>query len=66
MGSASHEIPGGKNLVFRVIQMIQLAPSRFPGESRDLLLPWAPAFAGEAGLNEGLHGRVNRVNESDH
>ena len=25
------------------------APPRFPGEGRDPLLPWAPAFAGEAG-----------------
>jgi hypothetical protein len=27
-------------------------PPRFPGESRDPLLPWAPAFAGEAVLSE--------------
>jgi len=35
---------------------------RFPGESRDPLPPWAPAFAGKA-VN---HGPVNRVNESEH
>jgi hypothetical protein len=36
-------------LVFRIIQMRQLIlPPRFPGEGRDPLLPWAPAFAGEA------------------
>src|SRR5215831_9444317 len=34
-------------LALRTIQMIQLVPApRFPGESRDPLLPWAPAFAG--------------------
>jgi|SRR5215471_8751006 len=43
-------------LVLRSIQMIQRTPlPHFPGESRDPLLPWAPAFAGEAGLNGGLH-----------
>jgi hypothetical protein len=36
---------------------------RFPGEGRDPLLPWAPAFAGEAGLSEIMQDRVNRVNE---
>jgi hypothetical protein len=38
----------------------------FPGEGRDPPLPWAPAFAGEAGLSGVLHGRLNRVNESEH
>jgi hypothetical protein len=43
-----------RDLVLRVIQMIQLPPCpRFPGESRDLRLPWAPAFAGDAGLKRG-------------
>ena len=36
-------------LVLRIIQISQLTPPpRFPGEGRDPLLPWAPAFAGEA------------------
>jgi hypothetical protein len=47
--------------------MVQLTPPpRFPGEGQDPLLPWAPAFAGEAGLNEVLNGLVDRVNESEH
>jgi len=51
----------------RTIQMIQLTPApRFPGEGRDLLLPWTPASAGEAGLSEVLGCLVNRVNESEH
>jgi phytoene/squalene synthetase len=37
----------------------------FRGESPDPLLPWAPAFAGEAVLSEVLHRRVNRVNDSE-
>jgi hypothetical protein len=41
-------------------------PPRFPGESRDPLLLWAPAFAGEAVLSVVLHRRVNRVNDSEH
>jgi hypothetical protein len=38
-----------QRLVLRIIQISQLTPPpRFPGEGRDPLLPWAPAFAGEA------------------
>jgi hypothetical protein len=55
------------DLVLRTIQMIQqIPPPRFPGESRDPLLPWAPAFAGEAVLSEVIHRRVNRVNDSEY
>ena len=53
-------------LVLRTIQTIQQTPpSRFPGESRDPLPPWAPAFAGEAGLSEVLGCLVNRVNDPE-
>jgi hypothetical protein len=45
---------------------VRHARPRFPGESRDPLLPWALAFAGEAVLSEMLHRRVNRVNDSEH
>jgi hypothetical protein len=40
------------------------APSRFPGASRDLLLPQAPAFAGEAGV--ARYPLLKRVSESEH
>jgi hypothetical protein len=54
-------------LVLRTIQMIHQNPLlAFPAESRDPLLRWAPAFAGEAVLSEVLHRRVNRVNDSEH
>src|SRR5436853_2203382 len=34
-----------ETLVLRIIQISQLTPPpRFPGEGRDPLLPWAPAF----------------------
>jgi hypothetical protein len=47
--------------------MIQQIPLlAFPAQSRDPLLPWAPAFAGEAVLSEVLHRRVDRVNGSEH
>jgi hypothetical protein len=47
--------------------MIQQIPLlAFPAESRDPLLPGEPAFAGEAVLNEVLHRRINRVNDSEH
>ena len=40
-----------QTLMRRIIQLIQLDTlPRFPGAGRDLLLPWAPAFAGVAGL----------------
>jgi hypothetical protein len=56
-------------LVHRIIQLIQLdTPARFPGEGRDPLLPWAPAFAGVAGLVWAMarHCLMNRVNDSLH
>ena len=38
-------------LMHKFIQLMQsTSPPRFPGEGRDPLLPWAPAFAGVAGL----------------
>jgi hypothetical protein len=44
-------------------------PPRFPGESRDPLLPWAPAFAGEAALSEEVFNlllvRVRSASDSD-
>jgi hypothetical protein len=47
--------------------MIQQIPLlAFPAKSRDPLLTWAPAFAGEAVLSEVLDRRVNRVNDSEH
>jgi hypothetical protein len=46
--------------------MIQQIPLlAFPAKSRDPLLPWAPAFAGEAVLSEALHHRLNRVTDSE-
>jgi hypothetical protein len=55
-----------QRLVLRTIQTIQQTPpSRCPGESRDPLPPWAPAFAGEAGLSEVLGCLVNRVNDPE-
>jgi hypothetical protein len=46
-------VPHANTLVHRFIQLMQLSSTsspRFPGEGRDPLLPWAPAFAGVAGL----------------
>src|SRR5215472_9353569 len=60
---------GGLSLIayarlgLRLRQTIQQAPPRFPGGSRDPPLPWAPAFAGEAGSSVVLHCLVNRVND---
>jgi hypothetical protein len=56
-------------LVHRIIQLIQLDTlPRFPGEGRDPLLPWAPAFSGVAGLVWAMarHCLMNRVNDSLH
>ena len=62
-------------VMLRTIQTIQQTPfslSRGPsahglirGESRDPLPPWAPVFAGEAGLSEVLGCLVNRVNDPE-
>jgi hypothetical protein len=41
------------------------SPSRCPGESRDPLPPWAPAFAGEAGLSEVLGCLVKHMNDPE-
>jgi hypothetical protein len=47
--------------------MIQQIPLlAFPAESRDPLLPWAPAFAGEAVLSEVLYRRMHRLKHSMH
>jgi hypothetical protein len=56
-------------LVHRFIQLMQLdVPPRFPGEGRDPLLPWAPAFADVADLICAMvrHCLMNRVNDSEH
>jgi len=44
------------------------APSALPGEGRDPLLLWAPAFAGLAGFGMGMvrHCLMNHVNDSKH
>jgi hypothetical protein len=60
----------GRTLVHGFIQLMQLDdPPRFPGEGRDPLLSWAPAFAGVAGfgMSDGVRRCLMiRMNDSEH